>query len=181
MSNLTTAINTLNNGGLIAYPTEAVYGLGCDPMNEIAAQHLLSIKNRSIIKGFILIAANWQQLESYVTPLSKEMLGRILPTWPGPVTWILPTAAKTPLWIKGAHDTVAVRVTDHPIAKSLCEQFGGAIVSTSANVQGKPPTKTAEEVKAIFDQDVFVVEGQVGGLAKPTEIRDGVTGKVLRQ
>ena len=174
------AVTTLKKGKVIAYPTEAVYGLGCDPLNEVAVHHLLSLKNRSIIKGLILIAANWAQLADYVTPLSDEVRARILPTWPGPVTWLLPASALTPLWIKGAHDTIAIRVTAHPIAKGLCEAFGGAIVSTSANVEGNPPAKTAEEVRQIFDEDVYVVTGDVGDLARPTDIRDGVTGKLVR-
>lgn len=180
MLDLTLAIDKIRKGRIIAYPTEAVYGLGCDPLNETAIHHLLSLKNRSIIKGLILIAANWAQLKPYVTPLSDETLTRILSTWPGPVTWLLPASPKTPLWIKGAHDTVAVRITDHPIANALCDQFCSAIVSTSANVEGVPPAKTAQEVRKVFDKDVYVVGGAVGELSKPTEIRDGVTGKVVR-
>lgn len=180
MSKYSVAVDRLKKGGIIAYPTEAVYGLGCDPLNEIAVHHLLSLKNRSITKGFILIAADWAQLADYVTPLSDEVLARILPAWPGPTTWLLPTSTQTPLWIKGAHDTIAVRVTAHPIAKALCAAFGGAIVSTSANMGGHPPAKTAEGVKQIFDEDVYVVTGEVGGLPRPTDIRDGLTGRLIR-
>src|SRR5690606_32136453 len=103
MSNITQAILQLKKGNVIAYPTEAVYGLGCDPLNENAVKYLLQLKQRDISKGVILIAASWDQLEGYVTPLSKETLARILPTWPGPVTWLLPASTKTPNWIKGNH------------------------------------------------------------------------------
>jgi L-threonylcarbamoyladenylate synthase len=221
MSKYATAADRLKKGGVIAYPTEAVYGLGCDPLNETAAHQLLALKNRCISKGVILIGASWAQLVDYVTPLSDEVLARILcssdlkelgrnkqnkpqngavyagmtnfienipqtskaadiPTWPGPVTWLLPASTHTPPWIKGAHDTIAVRVTAHPVAKALCEAFGGAIVSTSANLGGEPPAKTAEEVKKIFDEDVYIVTGAVGDLPKPTDIRDGLTGELIR-
>ncbi|MDF3054497.1 MAG: tRNA threonylcarbamoyladenosine biosynthesis protein RimN [Gammaproteobacteria bacterium] len=175
------ATQVLIKGGIIAYPTEAVYGLGCDPLNETAVHRLLEFKHRSINKGLILIAADWAQLANYVAPLSHEILNRILPTWPGPVTWLLPASLHVPVWIKGAHDTIAVRVTDHPIAKELCKAFGSAIVSTSANVEASPPARTAEEVKQVFGgKEVYIVAGDTGGLAQPSRILDGVTGEIVR-
>ncbi|HEY0719815.1 MAG TPA: Sua5/YciO/YrdC/YwlC family protein, partial [Gammaproteobacteria bacterium] len=133
------AVRVLHDGGLIAYPTEAVYGLGCDPLNADAVLRLLELKQRPWQKGLILIAAEQTQLEPYLLPLDSAMLARVAPTWPGPYTWLLPARDETPWWLRGEHDTLAVRVTAHPVAAALCRAFGGPIISTSANLAGKAP------------------------------------------
>src|SRR5512143_218632 len=131
------AVRVLHHGGLIAYPTEAVYGLGCDPRNADAVLRLLNLKQRPWQKGLILIAADLAQLDPYLLPLDEMMRARVVPTWPGPNTWLLPARVETPHWLRGEHDTLAVRVTAHPVAAALCRAFGGPIVSTSANLAGK--------------------------------------------
>lgn len=179
-SNITTASEHLKTGKVIAYPTEAVYGLGCEPMNESAVMHLLDIKQRPIEKGLILIAASLEQLEPYLV-LNTDILAKITPTWPGAVTWVIPAKADVPKWLTGAHDTLAVRVTAHPVARQLCEVYGGAIVSTSANATTEPSMRTAEQVMAVFaDTDIFVLDGKVGELAQETAIYDAVSGKQFR-
>ena len=181
MENLNKAVTCLHKGGVIAYPTEAVYGLGCDPFNVDAVAHLLQIKNRSIKKGFILLASEWEQLEPLVQPIDPHALARVFSTWPGPVTWIFPAAPTVPAWIRGEHTGIAVRVTDHPIAKALCHQFDGPLISTSANREGYPPFRDARTVAIAFDQDVdYILPGNVGQFLRPTQIRDAVTGEVLR-
>ncbi len=112
-------------GGLIAYPTEAVYGLGCDPENGHAVRRLLALKARPEHKGLILIAADWAQLEPYVRGLGQTAMAAIHATWPGAVTWLLPARRETPRWLTGEHQTLAVRVTAHPLAAALCRQWGG--------------------------------------------------------
>jgi len=171
----------LQQGGLIAYPTEAVFGLGCDPFNPIAVERLCALKQRSIDQGLILIAANFSQVQKLITPLSEEILQRATSTWPGPHTWVFPGSELVPEWVSGSHPSIALRVTAHPIATAICQQFGGAIVSTSANRHGQPPARTANEVRAMLGDEVdFIVEGEVGGLAQPTPIRDVVSGEVFR-
>jgi L-threonylcarbamoyladenylate synthase len=174
---LDNSIEILNQGGIIAYPTEAVYGFGCDPLHEISVMKLLALKKRSVAKGLILIAANWEQLSPYLQPIALNRMKPVLATWPGPVTWVFPAAEKVPHWIRGSHSTIAVRITAHPLARSLCEAFGRPLVSTSANVEGEPPAKEAKEIVLPVD---FIIEGQTGGLSKPTEIRDALNGKVIR-
>ena len=176
------AVHILQHGGVIAYPTESVYGLGCDPANQQAIQKLLKLKRRERAKGLILIAADFKQLSSYLAEIEEDLKEQVLATWPGPVTWLWPAKSSVSTWLRGEHATIAIRVTNHPIAAELCQAFDGAIVSTSANVSGTPPARTAEEVRAQFnDQLDFVVEGEVGGLAKPSQIRDVLSGKILRQ
>jgi len=132
------AARMLTAGGVIAYPTEAVYGLGCDPLDAQAVTRLLAIKRRPVEKGLILIASRFDQLGPYVQPLTAAIRQRLDESWPGPNTWLLPADPATPRWIRGDHRTIAVRVTAHPLAAALCEAFGGAIVSTSANPAGRP-------------------------------------------
>lgn len=180
-SALAHAASTLRNGGIVAYPTEAVYGLGCDPRNTRALQRLLEVKQRDPHKGLILIAASFEQLSPYLLELNDNTRARILPTWPGPVTWLLPARDDVSPLLRGAHHTLAVRVTAHPLAAALCRAFGGAVVSTSANRSTAPPARTAQQVRADLGDDVdALLEGAVGTLANPTEIRDGATGALLR-
>lgn len=176
-------IQALQQGTIIAYPTEAVYGLGCDPLCEAAVLRLLTLKKRSITKGLILIAASLKQVMPYIdsTAISSERMQQILASWPGPVTWVFPASDKVPSWIRGNHTTVAVRVTAHPIAKALCADFGRPIVSTSANTEGHPPARDAQTVAKIFPSGIeVIVSGEVGNLTKPTEIRDACSNLVLR-
>ncbi|MCK4586215.1 MAG: Sua5/YciO/YrdC/YwlC family protein, partial [Gammaproteobacteria bacterium] len=104
----------IERGGIIAYPTEAVFGLGCDPINPDAVLRLLTLKRRPIGKGLVLIASNIEQLKPFMAPLDAKQQHTLEASWPGPVTWLVPAKQETPVWLKGHHDTIAVRVTDHP-------------------------------------------------------------------
>ena len=165
----------------IAYPTEAVYGLGCDPFNEKSVLRLLEFKKRSVDKGLILIAASWEQIKNLSAPVDKKLLAKALATWPGPVTWLFPAAKTVPPWIHGKYKTVALRITAHPLAKALCATYGGPIVSTSANLEGDKATTTYTATKKQFAQKIdFIVPGEVGGLPKPTIICDVLSGEIIR-
>ncbi|MGH8372354.1 MAG: L-threonylcarbamoyladenylate synthase [Gammaproteobacteria bacterium] len=168
-------------GGVIAYPTEAVYGLGCDPLATQAVERILALKSRDVGKGFILIASHIEQLLPFMAPLDKTLRARLEASWPGPVTWIVPAAEAVPDWITGGRDTLAVRVTAHPVARALCELTGMALISTSANLSGHAPARSALQVRARLGDDVdYILPGQTGPQRKPTEIRDARTGKILR-
>lgn len=172
----------LSAGGVIAYPTEAVYGLGCDPRRHDAVVRLLELKGRPAHKGLILIAAEASHLIGYAAPVAEEVAGRIAASWPGPVTWVLPAAPGLPAWLTGDCGTIALRVTSHPVAAALCRAFGGPLVSTSANRTGAVPARTALRTRLLFGPRLdAVVPGQVGGLDRPTRIIDARTGRVLRQ
>ncbi len=175
------AVEAVRRGGVVAYPTEAVYGLGCDPMDEGAVGKLLAIKGRPISKGLILIAGDFKALAPYLQAVEPEIARRAFATWPGPVTWLWPASPKVPLWLRGAHDTLAVRVTAHPLAALLCRILDMPLVSTSANPGGAPPARCASEVRAYFGTSLDgVLEGEVGDLSGPTPILDLRTGKALR-
>lgn len=171
----------LRQGAVIAYPTEAVWGLGCDPLNGDAVTRLLEIKHRPMHKGLILIAAAFDQLQPYVAPMDAAMRDNVFATWPGPVTWLLPARPDTPYWLRGAHETLAVRVTAHPVAAALCERFGGAMVSTSANLAGRPPARTyLQALRRVGLAVDYIAPGAVGTRACPTEIRDASSGAIVR-
>ncbi|MGH8397924.1 MAG: L-threonylcarbamoyladenylate synthase [Gammaproteobacteria bacterium] len=168
-------------GGVIAYPTEAVFGLGCDPLKYAAVARILAIKSRDAAKGFILIASQIEQLLSFVAPLDKSLRHKLEASWPGPITWVVPAARDVPVWLSGGRETLAVRVTAHPVAQQLCKLTGMALVSTSANRSGHPPARTALQVRAHLSEEVdYIVSGATGPGRKPTEIRDALTDKVLR-
>lgn len=176
------AARHLAHGGIVAYPTEAVFGLGCDPLDRVAVQDLLKLKQRPQAKGFILIASDFEQIEPYLQLRGSADRTCILATWPGPVTWIVPARPWVPEWLRGEHSTLAVRVTDHPIAGALCRAFNGPLVSTSANRHDQPPARTALKVRIYFPgtAGLMIINGATGGQAKPTEIHDLVSGRRIR-
>jgi L-threonylcarbamoyladenylate synthase len=175
------AVRRLGEGGVIAYPTETVFGLGCDPFNAQAVLRVLDLKQRDIEQGVILIASDFAYLEPLLLPLSTTIRTRILETWPGPVTWTLPCLPEIPEWLRGSHRSLAVRLTSHPLAHALCESWNGPLVSTSANLHGKPPATSALGVRMAFNAKLdYILHGQVAGTGRPSEIRDGITGRVLR-
>jgi L-threonylcarbamoyladenylate synthase len=175
------AARIVRGGGVIAYPTEAVFGLGCLPHDRRAVMRVLAIKRRSWRKGLILIGAELAQLERYVVLPPEPRRSEVLASWPGPHTWVLDARPDAPRWITGGSASVAVRVTAHPIAAELCRAAGGALVSTSANVSRRPPHRRLLVLRRDLGARVdYVLAGPLGGLASPTAIRDGRSGRLLR-
>jgi L-threonylcarbamoyladenylate synthase len=177
------AARILRRGGVIAYPTEAVWGLGCDPRDGAATLRLLALEEREVDKGLILIAAGEAQLVPFVDfdALAESQRAAVRESWPGPNTWIVPASPGAPRWITGAHEGIAVRVTAHPGVIALCEAFGGALVSTSANRAGMPAVATFDALDPAVVAGVDgVLQGETGGLERPSAIRDARTGAVLR-
>lgn len=179
ISDLSVARKFLTDGLVIAYPTEAVYGLGCDPFNESAVNKILSIKGRAVAKGLILLISNWQQLYPLIDDLDVFYLERVKRSWPGHATWIFPKSRQIPDWLTGENPGVAIRMTNHPIARELC--VNNAIVSTSANFQGQEPARNLEQIEKQFNQKIDgVVLGDLGMECNPSPIYDVLTGLKLR-
>ena len=178
------AVKVLHQGGVIAYPTEAVYGLGCDPKNLSAVKKILELKQRKKEKGLILIASTFEQLKSYISPLEQTTEDKMLDSWQeqrAAITWLVPVDKDISMYLKGQFDTLAVRVSHHPVVKELCDKFAGAIISTSANIATQEAARTAEEVKQIFaDKIDYIIEGETDINAQPSEIRDALTDKIIR-
>lgn len=175
------AVDILKQGGVIAYPTEAVFGLGCLAGNIQAIEKLLSLKQRSVNKGLILLAYEFSQFKSYIQPLDDKILKKLQSSWPGPNTWIVPAAEQTSTLIRGQFDSVAIRISAHPIVRALCRQTQSAIISTSANISNQSMTYNASQVREQFkDQLDYILEGAVGSSTKPSIIKDAISDKVLR-
>lgn len=173
------AADVIRAGGIVAYPTEAVYGLGCDPHDADAVRRILMLKRRRESAGVILIAADIDQLSGLIAPTKAEF-GRLTGGDEG-VTWVVSAADEAPSWVTGGRDTIAVRITTHPVAAALCRAADMPLVSTSANRSGKPPARDALAVRTALGADVdYVLSGPTGGRAKPSEIRDARSGAILR-
>lgn len=176
------AVEILHQGGVIAYPTEAVWGLGCDPWDEAAVTRILELKQRPQQKGLILVAANPGQIDYLLEPLPEHLRETALQQWPGPVTCLLPDVrGQVPEWLRGRHDSIAVRVSAHPLVAALCEMFGGPLVSTSCNPAGRPAARSPWQVRRYFDGGLDgILPGPLGGRRRPSRIIDLVTNRVLR-
>ncbi len=174
------AARAVRAGGVIAYPTEAVWGLGCDPWNAVAVQRLLALKSRDPGKGLILVAASIEQFDFLLEDLPERWLDRLASTWPGPHTWLVPHQQRLPAWISGMHETVALRVSDHPLVRALCDECG-PLVSTSANPAGRPAARSRLRVQQYFGGQLDeVLGGALGGRKNPSTIRDLATAEIVR-
>ncbi|MCK5480362.1 MAG: L-threonylcarbamoyladenylate synthase [Gammaproteobacteria bacterium] len=174
------AVRQLEDGGIIAYPTETVYGLGCDPFNGAAVLHLLALKQRDIQQGLVLLGSSFAQLEPLLLPLTPAVKKRVAKTGPAPTTWVLPCLPAVPAWLSGKHNSLAIRITRHPVAAALCKRWGGPLVSTSANLHGKRPANNPLAVRKAFNGQLdYILHGDCGS-GRPSEIRDGISGKILR-
>jgi len=171
----------LKRGGVIAYPTESCYGFGCDPANRAAVLRVLKMKRRPQYKGLILIAANYRQVARYIRPLDAAGQRRLEQGGREATTYLMPAKASCPRWLRGAHDTLAVRLTAHPVARDLCRALGVALVSTSANIGGDRPARTRAECARRFGGQALVLPGRVGRRKRPSTIRSWSDGKIIRK
>jgi L-threonylcarbamoyladenylate synthase len=170
----------LRRGGLIAYPTESCYGLGCDPDNHKAVQRLLKLKQRPQHKGLILIAANFKQVARYLQPITPAQQQQLKISGTQAITYLMPVLPSAPRWLRGSHDTLAVRMTAHKQAAQLCRSVNSALVSTSANRSGQRPAKTYAQCQRLFGHKVWVLPGRVGNRKQPSTISRWVDGKIIR-
>lgn len=168
-------------GGVVAYPTEGVWGLGCLPENEVAVMRILALKGRAVDKGLILVAGSEAQFAPLLADLDADQRCTLSASWPGPNTWLIPHGDRVPHWISGQHDKVALRVTDHPVVQALCSLCRSALVSTSANPQGLASAMSAKEVSNYFEGRIdALAPGETGARGKPSVIRDLLSGRELR-
>jgi L-threonylcarbamoyladenylate synthase len=171
----------LKRGGVVAYPTESCFGLGCDPGNRKAVQRILKLKQRPQRKGLILIASGYQQVARYLHPLTLSDQSKLQNDGAQAVTYLMPVKPSCPRWLRGEHETLAIRLTAHSLAKQLCRSAGSALVSTSANRSGQRPAKTWAECQRLFGKKVWVLRGRVGKRKQPSTIRTWSDGKIIRK
>lgn len=179
------AVDYLMQGEVIGYPTEAVWGLGCDPFQQDAFAKILTLKKRPIEKGVILLSDCIERIEPLLVLLDPIIRDQVIDSWQQKTTqqrattWLLPVTSAIPHWIYGDHNRVAIRVTQHPLCQQLCQRFDQMIVSTSANPAGAAPAKTLQETQLYFP-DLALLAGQLGDSPEPSRILDAVTGQVIR-
>ncbi len=181
LSSIRSITSHLKRGGLIAYPTESCYGLGCDPDNRKAVLRILKLKQRPQRKGLILIASHYHQVARYLQPLTLAEQARLQDDGAQAITDLMPARHSAPRWLRGEHETLAVRLTAHPFAQRLCRGIDSALVSTSANRSGMRPAKTWAECQRMFGKKVWVLRGRVGKRKQPSTIRAWVGGRIVRK
>ncbi len=165
------AIICLKQGGVIAYPTEGVWGLGCVWTDEAAIKEILRLKQRPLEKGMIILCSQLADIESFLLPLTTQDIAQIEQEHPHPVTWILPCTSSVPESVRGQHSSIAVRFSKHPLVQALCADVG-PIISTSANPSGEAAAMSAQEVSGYFQSELgYILPGALGGYSKPSEIR----------
>ncbi len=175
------AAEALLAGGVIAYPTEYCFGLGCDPRNILAMKKLLNVKRRKPEQGVILIAANLDQVQEYADVNKVQNMESVTSSWPGPNTWLLPVKPNVSQWVRGKHASIAMRIPDHALCLSLLATFGHPIVSTSANRTGEQEHLDANAVRHDLGKECdYIIDAPVGGASNPSTIRDALTGATLR-
>ncbi|TDO97934.1 L-threonylcarbamoyladenylate synthase [Marinomonas balearica] len=180
-SSVSEIVEIIRNGGVIAYPTEAVWGLGCDPYNEHAVRRILALKSRPEEKGLILITGHKQQLLQWQNQLNERSFERLISLTESPTSWVVPDITVTPTWIRGKHQSVAIRLSQHQPVIDLCNHLEQAIVSTSANPAGEEPAMNIDELKAYFGESLDAIYNAPLGEAKsPSQVKDILTGKVFR-
>ncbi|CAL4325599.1 Sua5/YciO/YrdC/YwlC family protein [Buchnera aphidicola] len=182
LSSLIRCIQILYNKKIIAYPTESMFGLGCDPSSKNAIKDLLNLKKRSMKKGLILVASNYNQIKLYIDEekLSVQQKKNMFSCWPGPFTFVVPAKISVPYWLTGEFNTIAVRISAHLGIIKLCNIFGKALVSTSANFSNLSPCYTREEVFQNFGKDFPILYGDIGNERNPSKIINIINGKLIR-
>jgi L-threonylcarbamoyladenylate synthase len=171
----------IRQGGVIAYPTEAVWGLGCDPFNESAVRRILTLKSRPESKGLILVAGEENQLTPWLETLEPSIAQRLISVNNTPTSWVVPDIVITPSWVRGAHESVAIRLSQHKPVQALCDAFQGVIISTSANPAGLDPAISIEEVNAYFGEDIDAIyHAPLGEASQPSQVRDILTDQLFR-
>lgn len=180
---MSAVFKVFQQGGVIAYPTEAVFGVGCDPDNSQAIKKLLAIKNRSEEKGLILLAGDFTQLLPYldISQLSSTQIEQILNRWPNGITQVLPANPNISSLLTGRFNSIAVRITDQPDVVTLCAEANKPIVSTSANFSGNSPAKTWQTLdKKLVEMIDYTLKGDTLSFQQPSTIINGLTGEIFR-
>ncbi len=183
VSEINNEVEVFNRGGIIAYPTEAVFGVGCDPDNEDALMRLLQLKQRPAEKGLILLAGDYSQLLPYIDEgkISDELRTKLLSRWPDGITQLVPKNQTLSPLLSGKFDLIAVRVTSQPDVVALCRKTNKPIVSTSANLSGQEPAKTWQSLPLVLEEKLdFIIKGKTLGHENPSQIINALTGEVIR-
>ena len=175
------SIDFIRSGKLVAYPTESIYGIGCDPFNQNSVEKIFKIKARPRSKPMILVASNISQLINIVE--IEDLSDEVRESWPGHITWVIPCKDKCPQWLMNTNNkTVAIRISQHPVIVEMCDLLQSPIISTSANKTNEEPIKLPTELMNVFNQEIdFLVKGELGNRTNPSIIKEMETGLIIRE
>ena len=168
------------NGGVVAYPTESCFGLGCDPHNLRAIKKLNILKKRPVNKNFILISSKLNQIKKMLQELNNSKIKNLNMKWPGPHTWLIEANHKCPSWLR-KKNKVAIRVPDLNICQNLLNSIAMPITSTSANRTKQRPIKNYREACRQYKKSVHIIKGRIGKNKKPSQIQDFDTKAIIRR
>jgi len=173
--------HAVSRGAIFGYPTDTIWGFGCHPLNASSVVRILQIKNRKPDKGLILLSSKLEYCSRYLE-LEGEALDPIRQANDHPTTWLVPASESCPLWIRGNFPTVAIRITNHPLLRYLCDRLQAPIVSTSANRAGKATVRNSLQMREQFGDELdFIVGGFSTGSNKPSEIKSLLNGTIIRK
>ncbi|MFC1511950.1 L-threonylcarbamoyladenylate synthase [Candidatus Latescibacterota bacterium] len=181
---ITRAVVILRAGGVIVYPTETVYGIGCDPLDQRACERIQDLKGRRETKAMLLVASSRRQVEDMAGPLDPLASALADRFWPGPLTIVLKPAGTLPPHLLGPTGGGGFRVSSDPVSTALARELGRPLVSTSANKTGTQPLVTFEEACAQFERLVDLVLPPAEKLSGvPSTLVDVTSGRlvVIRQ
>ena len=167
-------------GAVFGYPTDTIWGLGCHPLIAPSVARILAIKGRSPDKGLILLSSRLEYCRPYIDA-DEEVLQPVLTAAEQPTTWLVDASEFCPWWIRGRFPTVAIRITDHPLVREICDRLAAPIVSTSANRSGRSPARNLFQMHREFGDLVdFIVGGYATGGAAASRIKSLADGNIIR-
>ena len=179
--NLADALACLRRQEVLAYPTEGVFGLGCDARNEAACARVVALKQRRPEQGMIVLVDDWTRLGDWIKPLSPQQQQQLSHHRDSFVTWLFPASASAPPWLTGGHTTLAARRPVWPPLYDLCAAFAAPLLSTSANPHGRAAAADAATVRRYFTAGIdWIWDHPCGGQGRPSSIICLQTGQQLR-
>ena len=180
--NINSSVEWLNAGKILAHPTESIWGLGCDALNEEAVNLIFKIKKRDKKKNFILLVKSVESFEKYLEEINTEDKTFLNKYWPGPYTFLIKYNEKLPTHLKNASGKIAIRVSNHLPTKQLFKTYNGYIVSTSANISGKDNLDDPNEIINFFEYDEIAYYDEIlGKNITPSKIIDLESRTVIRE
>ena len=178
---VTQSIDWLNKGKILAHPTEGVWGLGCNALDELAFKKIYKLKKREYNKSFILLIKSYKSVEQFTEKLSNDEQDFLDEHWPGPVTFLIKYNKNFPKHLQNETGKIALRVSNHLPINTLFKGFNCPIVSTSANISGQDNINDPEKIMSTFDDaDVAYYNEELGLHKRPSKIIDLSSREIIR-
>ena len=179
---LNQSINWLKAGKVLVHPTESIWGLGCDALNESAIDLIFKLKKRPLNKNLILLADSYFSIKNFVININPDQEKLLNEKWPGPYTFLFTYNKNLPSHLMNDTGKIAIRVSNHLPIKQLLECHKGYMVSTSANFSGKPNINCPKKIlKTFANDDMAYYDESLGNQSKPSQIIDLETGIIIRE